>query len=74
MSIFGVLIRAGLIVAGLVWCKVILGRWREDVAELKEPDWARRWVIIGLWALTAVIMGWIGFTAWGIIANVVRAF
>jgi hypothetical protein len=74
MLIFGVLIRAGLIVAGLIWCKEILGRWREDVAELKTPDSARRGVIVGMWAVTAVIIGVIGVYVGGLIANIVRAF
>jgi hypothetical protein len=71
---FELLIRAGLIVAGLIWCKEIVGRWREDVAELKMPDSTRRGVIVGMWALTAVIIAVIGVFVWGLIANVVRAF
>ena len=67
-------IRAGLLVAGLWWCKEILGRLREDIAELKTPDAARRGVIIGLWAVTAVVMLLIGLFLWGLVANIVRAF
>jgi hypothetical protein len=74
MNIFGILIRAGLIVAGLIWCKAVLGRWREDVAELKMPDNTRRGVILGMWAVTAVILAVIGSYIGGLIANIVRMF
>jgi len=71
---YGFLLRASLLIAGVWWCKEILGRLRDDLAELKDPDATRRGVIIGLWAVTAVIMVLIGMFAWSIIANAVRAF
>ena len=71
---FGFLWRVGALILGLWWCKEILGRWREDVAEFKEPDATRRGVILGLWSVTAVIMGVFVMLAWSIIANAVRAF
>jgi hypothetical protein len=71
---FGLLWRAGLLIAGIWWCKEILGRWREDVEEFKTPDSARRGVILGLWAVTAVVMVLIGVFLWGLIANIVHAF
>ena len=74
MLSFGLLWRAGMLIAGLWWCKEILGRWREDVEELKAPDATRRGVILGLWAFTAVVMALIGLFLWGLIANIVRAF
>ena len=74
MLIFGLLWRAGLLVAGLIWCKEILGRFRENLAELKTPDATRRGVILLLWAVTALIIALIAMFVWGLIANIVHAF
>jgi hypothetical protein len=71
---FGLVWRGLLLVAGLWWCKEILGRWREDVEEFKAPDATRRGVILGLWAFTVVVMALIGVFLWGLIVNIVRAF
>jgi hypothetical protein len=74
MLSFGLVWRGLLLVAGIWWCKEIIGRWRDDVEELKTPDWTRRTVILGLWAFTLVVLALIGTFLWGLIANIVRAF
>jgi hypothetical protein len=71
---FGFLWRVGLLILGLWWCKEILGRFRDDLAELKDPDATRRGIIVGLWAVTAVIMGVFVLIAWNIIAAAVHAW
>ena len=71
---FGSLWRACVLFLGLWWCKEILGRWRDDVAEFKDPDATRRGVILVLWAVTAVIIGIFVMLAWSIIANAVQAW
>jgi hypothetical protein len=71
---YSFLLRASLLIAGVWWCKEILGRLRDDLAELKDPDATRRGVIIGLWAVTAVILGLIVTFAWGVIATAVQAW
>jgi hypothetical protein len=74
MLSFGLVWRAILLIAGIWWCKEIIGRWRDDVDELKTPDWTRRGVILGLWAFTVVVLVLLGSFIWGLIANIVRAF
>ena len=71
---YGLLWRMGLLIAGVWWCKEILGRFRDDVAELKDPDATRRGVIIGLWAATAVILFLMGSFIWGIVAPAIHAW
>jgi len=71
---FGFLLRMGLLIAGIWWCKEIFGRLRDDIAELKDPDATRRGVIIGLWGATAVILALIVMFAWGIIATALHAW
>ena len=57
MSItFGLLIRIVLFAVGVYWCYEVIGRWREDVKELREVDEpARKAGIIVVWAITVVI-------------------
>jgi hypothetical protein len=71
---FGMLMRIGLLVAGFWWCKEILGRWRDDVAEFKTPDSTRRGIILVLWAATAVVLYLMGTFLWTVVATAVQAW
>ena len=53
---FGQLIRIAFFAVGVYWCYEVIGRWREDVKELREVDEpARKAGIIVVWAITVVI-------------------
>jgi len=53
---FRVVFYAVLLVAGLWWCKEMVGRFRDDLRRLKEgEDKAEKGVILFLWGLTVVI-------------------
>jgi uncharacterized membrane protein YecN with MAPEG domain len=60
------LIRIILFALGASWCCVIIGRWREDLKELREVEEpARKAGIIIVWAVTVVIaiaVIWFAFT------------
>ena len=57
MPSFGVLFAAILLVFALWWLKEMLGRWRSDLEELRDPqtEWIPRLCLIGLWLVTFVI-------------------
>ncbi len=47
---------AGLYILGVWWCYEIIGRFREDVKEIREVKGVtRKAVIIFVWAITVVI-------------------
>ncbi len=53
---FYVLALAGLYILGLVWCYHVIGRFREDVKEIREvKEFTRTAVIIFIWILTVII-------------------
>ncbi len=69
---FGIVIDAILLALGVYWCYVMLGRWRSDLEELRTvDDNIGRAVIIGLWALTAVIAFFVINFAVGLVANII---
>jgi hypothetical protein len=51
------LFAAILLVFALWWLKEMLGRWRSDLEELRDPqtEWIPRLCLIGLWLVTLVI-------------------
>lgn len=54
---FGIVLNAILVVVGIVWCREMFGRWRRDLAELRNPkDPADRQALVFLWVVTAVIV------------------
>ena len=57
MPSFGMLFAAILLVFALWWLKEMLGRWRSDLEELRDPqtEWIPRLCLIGLWLVTFVI-------------------
>ena len=71
MPTFGMLFISLLLIAALWWIKEMLGRWRADLEELRDPqtEWIPRLCLIGLWLVTFVI----AFFAIGFIINVIIA-
>lgn len=57
MPSFGMLFASILLVFALWWLKEMLGRWRSDLEELRDPqtEWIPRLCLIGLWLVTFVI-------------------
>jgi hypothetical protein len=53
---FYVLALAGLYVLGLVWCYEVIGRFREDIREIREvKEVTRKGAIIFIWIITVII-------------------
>ena len=72
MSItFPILIKMAVFLFACWWCKEIIYRLPDDLAELKQPDTPRRIVIIGLWLVTAVI---VFVTVWYLVPIVIDAW
>lgn len=70
---FGILINAVLLALGVYWCYEVFGRWRSDLADLRElDDKLQKAVIIGLWLITLVIAILVVNFAIGVIANIVE--
>ena len=47
---------AALYILGLWWCYEVIGRFREDVKEIRElKEIARRTAIIFIWSITVII-------------------
>lgn len=71
MPTFGMLFISLLLIAALWWIKEMLGRWRADLEELRDPqtEWIPRLCLIGLWLVTFVI----AFFAIGFIIHIAIA-
>lgn len=70
---FGMVISAFLFVFGLLWCKEIVGRWRDDVDELRSGSRIRQIVTVGIWLITVGIIFWIVDLVWTLIKNIINA-
>ncbi len=71
---FGVIWIAILLVAGLAWCKEVLGRFRKDLAEVRgEGDTITKGVIISIWILTLIIAGFIVRFLYRLIIPIIHA-
>jgi len=69
-----VIVQALLLVGGLIWCKEIFGRLREDVAEMRDSaDVVHKSVIVLFWAVTAVIIFFMARFIWWIVSSFVTA-
>jgi len=66
-------IKAIVLVAGIIWCCEVIGRWRSDVEELRtfENDDARRVVIVGIWVVTAAVAITVAGIAVSLIVDIV---
>ena len=75
---FGLLINAVLLALGAFWCYQMFGRWRSDLADLRDlDDTLQKAVIIGLWLITFVIAVLLVNFAVGLITNItegIRSF
>ena len=71
---FGTVMNAVLLVAGVLWCKEILGRWRNDVDELRTGDRTRQIVTVVIWLLTVGIIILIVNFVGAIVRSIVGAF
>ncbi len=57
---------------GVSWCCVVIGRWREDLKELREVDEpARKAGIIIIWAVTVVIAIAVIWSAFIVLARII---
>jgi uncharacterized membrane protein YecN with MAPEG domain len=57
---------------GAAWCCVIIGRWREDLKELREVEEpARKAGIIIVWAVTVVIAVAVIWSAFIVLARII---
>ncbi len=53
---FNVFAMAGLYILGVLWCYEIIGRFRQDVQELRElKEFSRKAAIIFIWIITVII-------------------
>jgi len=71
----GALVWLALLVLGVFWCKEVIGRWREDVEELRtSEDTVRKAVIVSIWVVTFFIAiftaGAVAFLIWQIAMGV----
>lgn len=72
---YGLVISAILLVAGLWWCKEIIGRLPKDIEEFRTADNpADRIVILIFWALTVGVIFFIVQFIWGLIWNLMSGF
>ncbi len=70
---FGLLINAVLLALGSFWCYQMFGRWRSDLADLRDlDDKLQKAVIIGFWLITFVIAALLVNFAVGLIANIIE--
>ena len=47
---------AGLYIFGVLWCYEVIGRFRQDVQEIREvKEFTRKVAIIFIWAVTVII-------------------
>jgi hypothetical protein len=67
------LISVLLFVAGIVWCWVVITRFRSDLEEFRAiKETPRRAAIVLIWALTALILPLVLSFGLGIVWNIVR--
>lgn len=63
----GLVVTAILLVAGLAWCKEVIGRLPKDLAELSgEADATTKGVIVLIWVLTLIIAAAIFWFLYGL--------
>ena len=67
---FGLIIKAGLVVAGILWCREMFSRFRSDIEEFRSSgDRTKRSAIILLWSVTAVIIVLMVSFLWSLLRN-----
>ena len=71
---YSVLLQAVLLVAGLLWCKAIFSRLRDDIEELRSTkDNIRRGVVVFFWVVTAAIIFLMGRFLWRLVGHILGA-
>ena len=71
----GVLVDALALVLGVLWCRAMLGRWRNDLAEIrKAPEVGNVVAIAALWGVTCVVVCVVISTSIGIVRGIGAAF
>ena len=72
---YGMVLRVLLLVIGVLWCRDVFGRFRSDVAVIRESDdRGHKAVVIFWWILTAgVVLLMLSF-AWNLLGNVIEGF
>ena len=70
---FGMLLNVVLFAVGVYWCYVMFGRWRSDLADLRDlDDSLQKLVIIGLWLFTLVVAAFVANFAVALIIPIVQ--
>ena len=70
---FGMLFNAVLFAVGVYWCYEMFGRWRSDLADLRDlDDSLQKLVIVGLWLVTLVIAVFVANFAVALIIPIVQ--
>ncbi len=70
---FGMLFNAVLFAVGVYWCYEMFGRWRSDLADLRDlDDSLQKLVILGLWLVTLVIAAFVANFAVALIIPIVQ--
>ena len=70
---FGMLLNVVLFAGGAYWCYEMFGRWRSDLADLRDlDDSLQKLVIVGLWLVTLVIAAFVANFAVALIIPIVQ--
>ncbi len=73
MFLVSLLLKAVLFAFGVYWCYQMFGRWRSDLADLRDlDDNLQKLVIIGLWLITFVIAALVVNFTFGVIADIIE--
>ncbi len=70
---FGMLFNAVLFAVGVYWCYEMFGRWRSDLADLRDlDDSLQKLVILGLWLFTFIVAAFVANFAIALIIPIVQ--
>ena len=70
---FGMLFNVVLFAGGVYWCYEMFGRWRSDLADLRNlDDSLQKLVIVGLWLVTLVIAAFVANFAVALMIPIVQ--
>jgi hypothetical protein len=72
---FGTVFSILIIVGGIYWCADVFGRFRKDLATLRESDEpAERIAVIFWWAVTAFVFVYMCFVMWRVWGRIYETF
>ncbi len=73
MRSYGIFGEGVIFILGIVWCWVILGRFRSDLEEFnKTKDFGHKGVIVFYWVLTVPIMIVMAFILWRTVGGILH--